>query len=171
MSKHESPKRVPPPEPPNAQVPCRAPIARAVGQASRRGRATSHATASAGRYDEWGCATNELTATRSSWPARTPAVTSFTYDEAGHLLTQTNALGHTTRFGYDELGRLTERTLAGGARETRAYALAAAATACQHVFMAYSVMTSTPVQVFHSLSTVCDMLSAWSGYQTPGGSP
>jgi RHS repeat-associated protein len=38
-------------------------------------------------------------------------VTRYTYDEAGNQLTQTDALGRTTRYHYDAMGRRTQRIL------------------------------------------------------------
>ena len=45
----------------------------------------------------------------------------YTYDEAGNVLTQTDALGRVGRFRYDALNRLIERRYPGGETERFAY--------------------------------------------------
>lgn len=47
--------------------------------------------------------------------------TSYTYDEAGNKLTQTDAEGRTTRWTYDAMGRVLTRTLPLGQVETFTY--------------------------------------------------
>ena len=48
-------------------------------------------------------------------------ITSYTYDELGSLLTQTDANNRITRFEYDRMGRRTRRTLPMGGVETFEY--------------------------------------------------
>ena len=45
-------------------------------------------------------------------------LTSYTYDEAGNKLTQSDAEGRTTSWAYDALGRVSSRTLPLGQTET-----------------------------------------------------
>jgi len=47
--------------------------------------------------------------------------TSYTYDEAGNKLTQTDANNHTTTWTYDALGRVATRTLPEGQQESFSY--------------------------------------------------
>jgi RHS repeat-associated protein len=49
------------------------------------------------------------------------APTTYTYDEVGGRLTQTDAAGRITRFQYDKLGRQTARIFADGKAETMTY--------------------------------------------------
>jgi RHS repeat-associated protein len=53
----------------------------------------------------------------------------YTYDEAGNLLTQTDALGRITRYRYDRLNRMIEKRYPDGAREQLAYDAAGNMTA------------------------------------------
>ncbi|MEO8305631.1 MAG: RHS repeat-associated core domain-containing protein [Betaproteobacteria bacterium] len=46
---------------------------------------------------------------------------SYAYDEAGNLITQTDALGRITRFRYDALNRLIGKSYPGGEAESSAY--------------------------------------------------
>jgi len=54
-------------------------------------------------------------------PGESQPMTTFTYDEAGNKLTQTDALNRTTSFKYDELNRVIQRVLPGGEWETIDY--------------------------------------------------
>ena len=47
--------------------------------------------------------------------------TSYTYDERGHKLSETDAKGHTTTWGYDEMGRMIRHTLPLGMSEHFTY--------------------------------------------------
>ncbi|MCG8317105.1 MAG: hypothetical protein MI976_28125 [Pseudomonadales bacterium] len=47
--------------------------------------------------------------------------TSYTYDEVGNKLTQTDANGHTTSWSYDYFGRVKSRTLPEGMSESYEY--------------------------------------------------
>jgi YD repeat-containing protein len=61
------------------------------------------------RYDARGNLQMVIQSARSepTWDgsAATDIITTFTYDELGHKLTQQDANGHITRFAYDERGR------------------------------------------------------------------
>jgi RHS repeat-associated protein/uncharacterized repeat protein (TIGR01451 family) len=51
----------------------------------------------------------------------TPLTTTYSYDEVGDRIIQTDANGHTTTLAYDQLGRRISRTLPLGMKETYSY--------------------------------------------------
>jgi len=52
---------------------------------------------------------------------RNPLVTSYSYDEVGNRISQTDANNHTTSYSYDPLGRRLTRTLPAGQSESYSY--------------------------------------------------
>ncbi|MGB0743337.1 MAG: LamG-like jellyroll fold domain-containing protein [Opitutales bacterium] len=56
-----------------------------------------------------------------NWSTGNWTTTSYTYDEAGNRLSETDAEGNTTRFEYDSMGRRTRRILPEGQEETYLY--------------------------------------------------
>ena len=90
-----------------------------------RARPTTPSAGWSPQTDQLGRDDRATSTTRSagSRPSSTPSSqrTEYGYDEAGNLVTQTDANGHVTRYEYDGLGRRTATVLPLGQRSTTAY--------------------------------------------------
>jgi RHS repeat-associated protein len=95
------------------------------------------------------------------------ATTTYAYDNAGNMISKTDALGHTTTFAYDILGRQTSQTDALGNVTRRAYDAAGNITS---VTLSDNTMTTNTYDAMNRLTKTVDAAGGTTtyGYDSAG---